>query len=204
MNWPILFSSISISCLYLIEDFMNALKRLTMMASLLTGILLTLNLSYGSQTATAVSNHSAAPLQIVLNHLEQNHAQYGLVAADLSDYVLTDRYHSEDTGVTHLYLRQRINGIEVWTGNLSAHVLPDGSILALHSAFVPHVDRASYTGQPALTAAEALNTAAQELRWPITSDFAAEQQLGGADQRQILSTGGVAVDSHSPPNWSMC
>ncbi|MBK8433366.1 MAG: M36 family metallopeptidase [Chloroflexi bacterium] len=173
---------------------MNALKRLTMMASLLTGILLTLSLSYGSQAATAVSHHSAAPLQIVLNHLEQNRAQYGLVAADLSDYVLTDKYQSTDTGVTHLYLRQRINGIEVWTGNLSAHVLPDGSILALHSAFVPHVDRASYTGQPVLTAVEALNTAAQELRWPVTSDFAAEQQLGGADQRQILSTGGVAVN----------
>ncbi|MBK8433533.1 MAG: hypothetical protein IPL28_20625 [Chloroflexi bacterium] len=43
---------------------MNALKRLTMMASLLTGILLTLSLSYGSQAATAVSHHSAAPLKL--------------------------------------------------------------------------------------------------------------------------------------------
>ncbi|MBK8433534.1 MAG: hypothetical protein IPL28_20630 [Chloroflexi bacterium] len=45
-------------------------------------------------------------------------------------------------------MRQRINGIEVWTGNLSAHVLPDGSILALHGAFVPHETVLPTQGNP--------------------------------------------------------
>ena len=161
---------------------MNPLKRLTLLTSLLTVLLLTLLVSYGSRATTAVSASGSVeldPLQIVLDHLDQNRADYGLVESDLSDYLVTDLYQTSDTGVTHVYLRQRINGIEVWKGNLNANILPDGSILTLNSAFVPHVDRALYAGQPALTAAEALNTAAQELNWPLSEYFTSEQNFGG-------------------------
>ena len=174
---------------------MNPLKRLTLLTSLLTVLLLTLLVSYGSRATTAVSASGSVeldPLQIVLDHLDQNRADYGLVEADLSDYLVTDLYKTSDTGVTHVYLRQRINGIEVWKGNLNANILPDGSILTLNSAFVPHVDRALYAGQPALTAAEALNTAAQELNWPLSEYFTSEQNFGGANQSQILSNGGIS------------
>jgi extracellular elastinolytic metalloproteinase len=79
------------------------------------------------------------------------------------------------------------------TGQLNANIMPDGSILT-EQAFVPQCDRTLYDGQPSLTAAEALNTAAEQLRWPITSYFVAEQNLGGVEQMQILNTAGVAVD----------
>ena len=174
---------------------MNLLKRLTMMASLLAGLLLTLLVSYGSSaTPVAAADEPFDPLQIVLDHLAQNRAEYGLVEADLRDYVVTDMYQTRDTGVTHIYLRQRINGLDIWGGQLNANIMPDGSILTLNNGFVPQLDRALYDSQPTLTAAEALNHVAEQLRWPITSYFVAEQNLGGTDQMQILSTGGIAQD----------
>ncbi|MDA0243313.1 MAG: M36 family metallopeptidase [Chloroflexi bacterium] len=173
---------------------MNSFKRFTMMASLLTGLLVTLLVSYGSSATPAVSASGPIdPLQITHNYFDQNRTEYGWVDADLSDYLVTDMYQSSETGVTHVYLRQRVNGIEVWNGTANANVMPDGSMLLAFSSFAANVDRSLYDGQPTLTAAEALNAAAQELNWPITEYFVAEQNLGGVNQAQVLSTGGISA-----------
>jgi extracellular elastinolytic metalloproteinase len=53
------------------------------------------------------------PLQIALVHIAENKENYRLNDTDISDYVVTDQYQSKKSGVTHIYLRQRYQGIGV-------------------------------------------------------------------------------------------
>ncbi len=169
--------------------------RLTHFLSLCGGLLLLVLLSFSGQ---AVNQATAAPdgdpLAIFLHYLDQNRAQHGLVAADLTDYVVTDMYQTRDTAVSHIYLRQQINGIDIITSHANANILPDGTILSVNVAFAPNLDRTRYDGQPALNAAEAANAVADELRLPIREYFFIEESFGGAEQAVILTDGGISED----------
>src|SRR5687768_16986501 len=55
-------------------------------------------------------------LDIALDYLRARKADWGLSDADLEGYEVTDRYVSEHNKVTHIYLRQRLNGIPVFNG----------------------------------------------------------------------------------------
>ena len=47
---------------------------------------------------------------------------------------VTDRYSDAHNGVTHVYLRQRYSGIEVFDANVNISVARDGSIIYLAAA----------------------------------------------------------------------
>ena len=79
---------------------------------------------------------SGSPAQIVINHVRGHAKGLGLRAADVADIAVTNSYTDAHNGVTHVYLRQRYNGIEVYDGNANANVARDGSIISLHSSFV--------------------------------------------------------------------
>lgn len=78
-----------------------------------------------------------APLQIALEHLRRNARKLGLTAADVADPLVTDQYTDSDTGITHIYLRQRYKGTEVANADLSVHVMRDGTVLSTAGGFVP-------------------------------------------------------------------
>src|SRR4051794_3755968 len=56
-------------------------------------------------------------LDIALAYIRSRSADLGLTVDDLTDVVVTDRYVSRHNGVTHIYLRQRLDGIEVFDAN---------------------------------------------------------------------------------------
>ena len=47
---------------------------------------------------------------------------------DVQDLIVKDRIQDPRTGVVHLYVKQRWQGIEVYTGDLAMHVLPSGKV----------------------------------------------------------------------------
>src|SRR5262245_55518892 len=51
-------------------------------------------------------------LDIALGYLRGSPERAGLVAADLDGFRLSDRTRTRHNGLTHLYLRQRLAGIE--------------------------------------------------------------------------------------------
>ena len=79
---------------------------------------------------------SGSPAQIVINHVRGHAKALGLRAADVADIAVTDSYTDAHNGVTHVYLRQRYNGIEVFDANVNVNVARDGSIISLDSSFV--------------------------------------------------------------------
>ncbi|EJD00359.1 uncharacterized protein FOMMEDRAFT_22193 [Fomitiporia mediterranea MF3/22] len=68
---------------------------------------------------------------------------------EMSDYVLReDSYTDDNTGVTHVYFRQRINGLEVSDGHINVNV-KDGVVISYGDSFYRGIVPVPYTS-PAL------------------------------------------------------
>ena len=135
------------------------------------------------------------PLDIALNFIQENGAALGLTPSDLSDLLVTDQYVSEHTGITHIYLRQRYNGIEVEGANLNINITEDGRVLNMANSFVVHLAAGARDLAPTLSAVEAVHAAANHLNLTLTENVTVLASPRGVDQSQLLSDGGISQDA---------
>ncbi|MFC1498716.1 M36 family metallopeptidase, partial [Verrucomicrobiota bacterium] len=134
------------------------------------------------------------PLNIALDFIKAKKKDLNLVASDLDDVLVSDNYKSRHNGVTHIYLRQRINGLEVANANMNINVARDGSVINLGNSFVPDLKSVVNTDEPGMTQMDAVAHAAEHLGLVISEDLVVRQSSDGAGQRQILSNGGISHD----------
>ena len=137
--------------------------------------------------------NSGTPLEIVQNYLDSHRTDYGLTAADLADVIVTNQYTDDHNGVTHIYMRQRYQGIEVATANLSANVTADGSIINLYSGFVGNLADVVNTTTADLSAVAAVTAAAGELGLVISEPLTVLESPSGSDSYTLLSSGGISA-----------
>ncbi len=109
--------------------------------------------------------------EVARTFLERETELLGLKAEDLEGMVLTDRVVSRNTGLTHLYFQQRLEGIPVYNGQLQVHVAKDGRILLINNDFVPSLARAINAREPVLAAALAIEMAAEELGLEVGAEL---------------------------------
>jgi len=102
------------------------------------------------------------PLNIALQYLKANAKSLGLAAGDIEHAIVTDQYTDQDTGVTHIYLRQTFNGLEVVNADLSIHVAKNGKIISVGGGFVPALKETNSV-KPSFSALTAVNRAASKL-----------------------------------------
>ena len=72
---------------------------------------------------------ASAPLDIALGYFRSRAADFGLHTDDLAYFRVTDQYVSQHTGVTHIYLRQQHNGLDVIHADINVSIGADGSVL---------------------------------------------------------------------------
>ena len=110
------------------------------------------------------------PLFVARSYLASHAADLGLAATDLASTVVTDQYTDTDTGVTHIYLRQQYNGLTITNANLVINVMSDGRVLNVGGGLVPGLSRQAASAlAPTITAQEALQFAASQLKLSLTS-----------------------------------
>ena len=127
------------------------------------------------QLLSAPSN--ASPREIALDYLRSNAADFGIQETDLQHYRVTDEYVSQHTGVTHLYLRQLHNGLDVIHADININITEDGRVLTVGSSFLTglNVAQAPMLGEteaaprrvPAIGPNAALSSLAAHLDWRI-------------------------------------
>ena len=132
--------------------------------------------------------------KIALDFITREKDQLSLNGADLN-FVVTDRYTSAHTGVTHLYFQQQVNGLLVRDAFINVNVTADGRILNLGSSFVSDVAQKVTTATPDLTASEAVALAADSLGLTITTPLSVVRQTGGVSQATELSQGGISLNN---------
>ena len=78
----------------------------------------------------------ADPLDIAKQYMTSHAEELGLLAADVSNIAVTDRYTDSDSGITHIYLGQLYKGLEVSNANFVVNVMPDGRLINVAGGFV--------------------------------------------------------------------
>jgi subtilisin-like proprotein convertase family protein len=119
--------------------------------------------------------------------LQGERARLGLSVSDIADVVATDRYVDRDTGVTHLYLRQRLRGLDVIDGTMTLTLARDGSVAHVGDRFVRGLAGKAPRGvTPGQTAGEARSAAARSLK--------AGRVAGGSPAPRLVYARGDAGD----------
>ena len=134
------------------------------------------------------------PLDIALDYIRQNKRSLGLTDDDLADLVVKDQYLSQHNQVTHIYLRQRLEGIEVFNGDININISGDGQVINLGNGFVPDLANSVNAREPSLSAIEAVDRAAQHLGLAVTEPLEPRQVIGGPAQEVVLSDGGISLE----------
>ena len=113
------------------------------------------------------------PLEIALDYLNAQADQFRLKADDLSNAKVSSMYRDEDTGITHIYFRQEVSGLEVWLADISIHIAASGEVICVGGGFVRGVPDALADGTvkraPSISAEEAVLHAAKALGLTPTS-----------------------------------
>ena len=133
------------------------------------------------------------PLAIALHYLRGHAAAYGLAAGDLRGVDVTDQYRDAHNGVTHIYLRQRYRGIEVYNGNITISITRDGSVLSVGNRFVPRLAAAAGGATAARTAIDAVRSAARHLDIDGGKALKVLDRTGGAANEVLISRGGIST-----------
>lgn len=79
-----------------------------------------------------------------------------MIAEDLADAVVKDHYTSNQSGITHTYIRQRWQGIEVWNGDIAIHQRGDGSIISVQNDAWARLSERVIATSPVISGAAAL------------------------------------------------
>jgi len=79
--------------------------------------------SAGSLFAGSASNPAKTATDFVEQHLTS------------SDYIVKNAYTSKHNGVTHVYLRQKVDGLEVVNGDINVNVDQDGHVISYGNSF---------------------------------------------------------------------
>ena len=130
------------------------------------------------------------PLQIALAWLRSGPESVSAQPGDLAEFVVADRYRSQRSGITHLVLRQRIRGIDVWNGDLQINVASNGRIVSAHDGFVRR--EAALPAAPRLVARQALLHAARGLGLPHDAVPESLEPARGATQAQHFAPGNLS------------
>jgi hypothetical protein len=95
---------------------------------------------------------------IAVRYVHAHPGRFGVTKADVSSILVTDAYRSDHNGLTHVYLRQALKGIEVLGANMSVAVTRDGEILHVGSRFMKDLEAAA-SGRAVLSGSDALLSA---------------------------------------------
>ena len=134
-----------------------------------------------------------APLDQALGALKARQTKLGLKAADLTDAAVTSQYTDQSNGVTHVYLRQRVQGIEVYGAVADVHLSQSGKVADLHSSFLPNVTTQARNAAPSLTAEQAVAAAAKALGMGAPRSLSI-QKAGSAAEGMEFNDGGISLD----------
>ncbi len=105
--------------------------------------------------------------KLVFTHLETTRADFQLTKADIADVIITNQHTSKRSGITHTYLRQRHNGIDIYGANANVSIDKNGKIISYGNSFIGHLNKAITSKTPHFNAQKAIYHAAEALNLTI-------------------------------------
>jgi extracellular elastinolytic metalloproteinase len=136
------------------------------------------------------------PLNRALAALNSSASRKGLSEQDLASPAITSQYTDAATGLTHVYLRQRHQGIEVYGAVANVTVAGNGRVVALHQNFVAGTAAKARTTAPSLTPEQAVAAAARALGMPAPRTLSVEKP-GQPAEGMVFNNAGISLEKIS-------
>lgn len=146
-------------------------------------------------SASARPLSSQEPGAAAIAYVRAHATSLGLTPADVDDVIVVSQTVSGQTGVSHVYLRQRRGGIDVWGADMTVNIARDGRVVSRAGNFVARLDAARPPTRPKLTPIEAAQAAAKHLELTFTSPLRIVSPAKGAAQETALTGGGIAASA---------
>ncbi|MEM7587173.1 MAG: M36 family metallopeptidase [Acidobacteriota bacterium] len=132
---------------------------------------------------------------LALAYIEAHRGELGLTAADIEDMVVSDKYVSRHNGTTHIYLKQRFEGIEVYNAILNVNVARDGSIINLGNNFVSNLADKVEDRSAVKSDVEAIQSAARHYGLTATGELTLLEYKGGDELAASYAPAGLSRDA---------
>jgi len=141
---------------------------------------------------------SQSPMDRALTYLNLHAADFGLTTADLADAIVSSQYTDGDSGTTHIYLQQSVNGLEVAGACLNISVLANGTIFTAGGGFVIGLQSRLASARPAapvMSPVGAIRHAANELGLFVQDDPVLVGPVYGPVKSFMFNAPGVSLDA---------
>lgn len=126
-------------------------------------------------------------------YVRENRQALGLNTVEVDDLVITGESTSGASRVSHVFVRQRIAGVEVFGADANLSVAADGSILTFGHSLFPDISATVSGSLPSISAVDGALAASRFVGLEPTSSFEVTESRGGAEQATLLTDGGVAT-----------
>lgn len=154
------------------------MKKIT----LCTIVFLAFNTVFAQYSETTIKKLYASRMQ-----------EFQLTATDVQDMVITDQYTDQHNGVTHIYLRQVLKGIEVFNANSSLHLSKEGNIISIQNGFVRNAIEKINTTAPSIGVSSALKSAGDHVGMNLQSAMS-KADVPMINNQVVLSDANVSTE----------
>ena len=143
-----------------------------------------------------------ADLEVIIQEqLNVHAASTNRTTADVSDWRITDKHISRQSGIQHVYIRQQYQGIEIVGANADIHLLSkeqNNKVVSFNSKFVanvaPNIRGGNVTTTPELSAIEAVEAAANRLDYRLSEPLQIIKNYDSTGRNLLLSKGGISLE----------
>lgn len=125
-------------------------------------VIAVLSVLYGTSSAV-VSTDMVDQVSQAKTHLTLRAEELGLSVSDLSQSKVLSSYQTKHNGISHVVLRQYINGIEVEGGDIEVNLDKHGQVINIHNGFISHAETKANAMQVKIPADMAIMSVAKGL-----------------------------------------
>ena len=137
---------------------------------------------------------SQSPETQALAHLRANLKDYQLAATDLTELKVTDQYTSADGNLTHVYIQQQYQGMDIFGAVASVHISRDPDTIFHRNQLINHLDQRVHTHSPNLSPVDAIQKAALHVALDISQALQPYGDPIGLNQSVRYTHGGISQE----------
>jgi len=115
-----------------------------------------------------------------------------LIQQKSDSYVITNENVSKASGIRHVYLRQAINGMEVYGTESSVHFDKTGKVIAEHNKFLADVQTTLKGSSQGINARAAISSVANQMGYKV-SNLQEVKSIGGKNKAAVFNRAGISL-----------
>ncbi|MBP7184774.1 MAG: T9SS-dependent M36 family metallopeptidase, partial [Saprospiraceae bacterium] len=113
--------------------------------------------------AVSLSAQDRSKLDIAIKYMEEQAPKWGLTKQDVSEFKLSSEYQSKHNGVTHIYLNQSKNNIEVFNAIINLNIAQNDKVIFAGNRFVQDLAAKVNTSTAQINESQAIQSAISHL-----------------------------------------